>query len=151
MVVHRSVVIARTPQEVFSYLAEPANDPAWCPKVLSVLQTSGDGPGPGARYEVLHKPIPFKPTRRMDYSCLSWERPHRIQWRENDGTDEFIVTYLLEDLQEATRLTQQSRVQLSAPRVLHPVMRAGIGHDVARQLKNLKRVLEHQRDSAQAI
>jgi hypothetical protein len=78
----------------------------------------------------------------MDHTCLSWMPPTRIQWREDDGTDVLNVTYMLEDLDGATRLTQHSYVDLGAPRVLHPVMRAGIGHDVASQLKTLRKQLE---------
>jgi hypothetical protein len=146
MVVSRSIVIARAPAKVFTYLADARNDPAWCPKVLSVLQISGDGPGPGARYEVLHKPIPFRAARQMAHSCLDWETPRRIEWHEDDGTDELMVTYTLGDLSGRTRLSQQSRAKLSAPRVLHPLMRAGIGHDIARQLRHLKRILEDRED-----
>jgi hypothetical protein len=32
--------------------------------------------------------------------------------------------------------------ELAAPRVLHPLMCLGIGHDIAGQLKTLKRILE---------
>jgi uncharacterized membrane protein len=140
--VSRSVVIARPVQDVFGYLADARNDPTWCPKVLSVEQIEGDEPGPGARYRVTHRPIPFRPAREMDHTCLSWMPPTRIQWREDDGTDVLDVTYMLEDLDGATRLTQHSDVDLGAPRVLHPVMRAGIGHDVASQLKTLRKQLE---------
>jgi hypothetical protein len=41
-------------------------------------------------------------------------------------------------------MTQRSRAELAAPRVLHPLMRLGIGHDIARQLKTLKRTLERE-------
>jgi polyketide cyclase/dehydrase/lipid transport protein len=140
----RSVVIARAGKDVFAYLADARNDPEWCPKVLSVDQIEGDGPGPGARYRVTHRPIPVRPAREMDHTCLSWTPPTRIQWREDDGTDVLIVTYTLEALSGATRLTQRSDAALRAPRVFHPLMRAGIGHDISRQLKTLKAKLEAQ-------
>jgi hypothetical protein len=54
------------------------------------------------------------------------------------------VIYTLENLGGATRLTQHSDVELGAPRVLHPLMRLGIAHDIARQLKTLKTNMEAQ-------
>ena len=78
----------------------------------------------------------------MNYVCLGWEPPNRIDWREDDSTDVLHVTYMLDDLGQSTRMTQRSRAELAAPRVLHPLMRLGIGHDIARQLKTLKRILE---------
>ncbi len=121
--VSRSVVIARSGRDVFAYIADARNDPEWCPKVLAVEQIEGDGTGPGARYRVTHRPIPVRPAREMDYTCLNWTPPTRIEWREDDGTDVFIVTYTLEDLGDATRLTQRSDAELGVPRLLHPLMR----------------------------
>jgi uncharacterized protein YndB with AHSA1/START domain len=138
----RDVVIDRHIEEVFDFVADPLNDPRWCAKVLRVDQVEGDGPGPGARYDVLHRPIPFRPPRRLVHTCVAWEPPKRIVWHEDDGTDVVDVTYELESVCTATRLTQRDVVRLGAPRPLHPLLRAGIGRDVTRQLHALKRILE---------
>jgi uncharacterized protein YndB with AHSA1/START domain len=142
MEITRSVEISRTIDDVFAYVADPRNDPEWCAKVLSVAHTSDSGPGPTARYEVVHRPVPILSSRRMDYVCVGWKPPNRIDWREDDGTDVLNVTYMLDDLGQSTRMAQRSRAELAAPRMLHPLMRLGIGHDIARQLKTLKRILE---------
>jgi hypothetical protein len=138
----RAVVIDRHIEEVFDFVADPLNDPEWCAKVLSVDQVEGDGPGRGARYDVLHRPIPLRPPRRLVHTCVDWEPPVCVVWHEDDGTDVFDVTYELASVWTATRLTQHDVVRLGAPRPLHPILRAGIGRDVARQLRALKRVLE---------
>jgi hypothetical protein len=79
----------------------------------------------------------------MDMRCTGWSPPHRIEWLEDDGTDVFRVTYELDDLGDrGTRLTQRSDAQIGASRLLHPVFRAGIGRDINRQLKELRRLLE---------
>ena len=127
---------------VFGVVSDARNDPRWCSKVLSVEQVEGDGPGLGARYSVVHKPVPLRPARRMDHSCTGWDPPHRLTWREDDGTDVIVVTYELEDLGDRTRMTQRSEAELGAPRFLWPLMRAGIGHDIAGQLRTLKELLE---------
>ena len=55
----------------------------------------------------------------------------------------FEVTYLLTDLGGGrTRMRQVSRATLGAPRLLRPLYRAGIGRDLAGQLKALKGLLE---------
>jgi hypothetical protein len=137
----RSVSIGCPIAVVFGVVADPLNDPRWCSKVLSVEQVEGDGPGLGARYEVLHKPVPLRPARRMDHSCTAWEAPHRLGWREDDGTDVLNVTYELESLGDRTRMTQRTEGELGAPRLLQPLIRIGIGHDIDRQLKALKELL----------
>jgi uncharacterized protein YndB with AHSA1/START domain len=109
----RDVVIDRHIEEVFDFVADPLNDPRWCAKVLRVDQVEGDGPGPGARYDVLHRPIPFRPPRRLIHTCVAWEPPKRIVWHEDDGTDVFDVTYELESVWTATRLTQRDVVRLA--------------------------------------
>jgi Polyketide cyclase / dehydrase and lipid transport len=140
----RAVVIDWHIEDVFDYVADPLNDPRWCAKVLDVRQTQGDGPGPGSVYDVLHRPIPRRPARRMTYACVGWEPPHRIAWHGDDGTDVIDVSYVLEPVWTSTRLTQRDDAVLGAPRLLHPLLRIGIGRDMARQLRTLKRVLERR-------
>jgi uncharacterized protein YndB with AHSA1/START domain len=140
--IERSIVIRKPIAEVFGFVSEPANDVQWCPKLVSVEQVEGDGPGPGARYSVVHRPVPIRPARIMDYRCLAWEPPYRIEWREDDGTDVLRVVYALEETTAGVVFTQHDDAQLGAPRILFPFMRVGIGHDVARQLRRLKQMLE---------
>jgi hypothetical protein len=143
MQIVRSVVIDCHIEDVFAFVADPLN-PAWCAKVEQVEQVEGDGPGPGARSEVLHRPIPLRSARRMAYTCVDLDPPRRVAWRERDGADVIEVTYELESVWTSTRLTQRDEARLAAPRALHPLLRIGIGRDVARQLRTLKRVLERR-------
>ena len=143
MEIVREVVIERPVEEVFAFVADARNDPRWCPKVRSVEQVDGDGPGPGARYAVVHKPVPLKPARRLDHTCVAADAPNRIEWREDDGTDLFLVTYELEGLDGGrTRLRQRSNARLGAAKLMHPLYKAGIGRDLDTQLRALKRLLE---------
>ena len=129
-------------EAVFDFVADARNDPHWCPKVLSTDQAEGDRPAPGARYAVVHKPLPGRPPRQMTMVCRGFERPERIEWHEDDGKDSFTVVYTLQDLGGSTRFTQRSIATLSTPRLLAPLMRHGIGRDIAHQLKRLKQRLE---------
>jgi uncharacterized protein YndB with AHSA1/START domain len=132
----RSISIKRPVGEVFEFVADPRNDPRWCPKVRSV-EPAGEG-----RYAVVHKPVPGKPERHMEMTRVAYEPPRRIGWREEDGVDVFEVTYDLEDLGGRTHFTQRSVAELGSSRLLRPLYRAGIGRDVAKQLKELRKLLE---------
>ena len=136
------VVIDVHIDELFEFVADPLNDPRWCPKVLDVQQVEGDEPGLGAEYSVLHRPIPFRPPRRMRYECVEWDPPKRIVWHEDDGHDVLEVVYRLDPVWTSTRFTQVDTAQLGAPRLLHPLVKAGIRRDLHRQLRLLKRALE---------
>ena len=39
--------------DAFGYVADPFNDPAWCPKILSVEQLLREGPRPGDELELV--------------------------------------------------------------------------------------------------
>ena len=141
--VARRVHIARPPQDVFAFVAEPANDLRWCGKVRSVQQVAGDGPGPGARYLVVHRPVPLRPARRRSTTrCVGWDPPHRIAWREDDGTDVLAVEYRLAPQDGGTLFEQRDEARLGVPGPLRPLVRAGLGHDVGRQLRALRSLLE---------
>jgi uncharacterized protein YndB with AHSA1/START domain len=139
----RHVEIARPIAEVFEFVGDATNDPRWCPKVVSAEHVSGSGGD--ARYAVVHKPVPGMPERQMEMSCVGWEPPRRIEWLQDDGTDVFRVVYSLEPAaDDSTRLTQTSVATITAPRMLRPIYRAGIGRDIAGQLRRLKRLLERE-------
>jgi uncharacterized protein YndB with AHSA1/START domain len=142
VLIEREIEIRRPVREVFDHVSDPRNDPEWCRKVISVEQVGGDGTGPGSRYVVVHKPVPGKPPRNLDHSCLAWDPPRRIEWREDDGTDVFMVEYLLEATAAGTRLRQRSDAELGSSRLLRPLYRIGIGRDIGGQLRALKKVLE---------
>lgn len=143
MRIEREIEIGRPLDEVFAFVSDPCNDPRWCRKVRSVEQVGGDGPGPDTRYAVAHKPVPGKPEREMEMICVGFDPPRRLQWREDDGTDVFLVTYQLEAAgADRTRMVQRSDVELGAPRILHGVYRIGIGRDIAGQLRELTKLLE---------
>jgi carbon monoxide dehydrogenase subunit G len=138
----RKVEIGRPVEEVFDFVADARNDARWCPKVKSVSRESGSGAD--ARYAVVHKPVPGQAERQMEMTCVGWDRPRRLDWREDDGTDVFLVSYTLEPLHagRATRLTQTSDATVGAPRLLRPHYRVGIGRDMAGQLRRLRKLLE---------
>jgi uncharacterized protein YndB with AHSA1/START domain len=142
MEIERSVEISRPRAEVFDFVADVRNDPLWCPKVRSVEQLASE-PGEGSRFAVVHKPVPGRPARRLEMTCVEFSPPARLRWREEDGTDVFEVTYSLEAVGvDASQMTQRSVATLGAPRLLQPLFKLGIGRDLAKQLRLLKELLE---------
>jgi hypothetical protein len=85
MQIVRFAVIDCHIDDVFEYAADPLNDPAWCATVLVVDQVEGDGPGPGARYEMLHRPLRWRPPRAAQRTCVAWDPPGQIAWRLESG------------------------------------------------------------------
>lgn len=142
LIVERSIVIDRPVADVFAFVRDPLNDRSWCPKVRDVRQVEGDGPAPGARYEVIHRPVPVLPPRTMRHTLVSWIPDRELRWHEDDGHDQIDVRYTLRDVSGGMQFTQTDHVTSGAPRLLQPAIRVGIGHDVAGQLKRLKRHLE---------
>ena len=138
MLIEREIEIARPIAEVFDFVADARNDVRWCRKVRSVSLVE-DG-----RYEVVHKPVPGRPARRMEMTRLASDPPRLLELREDDGTDVFRVTYSLSPTAAGgTLLRQRSDATIGAvPRLLHPLWRHGIGRDLQRQLRDLKKLLE---------
>jgi uncharacterized protein YndB with AHSA1/START domain len=136
VLIEREVEIARPVEDVFAFVSDPRNDPSWCRKVQSVE-------GEGDRFKVVHKPVPLRPPRQMDLRVVATDPPHRIETTQDDGTDIFHVNYELRPTAAGTLFRQRSEAQIGAvPRILFPLWRHGIARDIARQLRDLKRVLE---------
>ena len=118
-------------------VADPLNDPRWCPKVRSV-EAAGEG-----RWTVIHKPVPLRPPMRMTLERLEVEPPHQLTLREEDEASVFHVEYRLEPSNVGTRFTQISEFEWKKlPRILHGTFARGVRRDVRAQLQALKRLLE---------
>jgi uncharacterized membrane protein len=149
MEVARSIEISRPIDEVFAFVADARNDPQWRPKVISTVQLLGGGPGPGARYEVVSRPLPMRTPCTTTTDCVGWDPPQRIEWREQDGIDDVQMLYVLSDRGGSTQLTQRSFLKPATPQrarpiMLRPIMRHGVGRDVELQLQALKGLLEER-------
>jgi uncharacterized protein YndB with AHSA1/START domain len=145
--VERSITIDRPVEDVFAFVADCRNDPRWCSRVLSVEQVAGDGPGPGARYRAVHRPIRLRKPLDLAVEVLAVEPPHRMTLRERDDDGVFDVAYELRADGAGTRMTQYDQVDLTGvPGVLHPLARRTIGRHLDEQLTALKALLESRGD-----
>lgn len=137
MRVEESIEIARSPEDVWAFVADPENDPKWCPKVKAV-EAAGE-----RRWRVTHKPVPLRPPTELMVEHLALGPPSRLSMREEDDVSVFEVEYTLEGSGSTTRFTQVSQFQWKKlPRFLHGTFRKGVERDLRGQLRELKRVLE---------
>jgi hypothetical protein len=141
--VERSIHIDRSVEDVFAFVSDCRNDPAWCKRVLSCEQVDGDGPGATARYRVVHRPQRLRPAMDLDVRVEAFDPPHGMTLVERDSDGVFDVAYDLRPEDGGTLFTQRDDITLSGqPRLLHPLARLIIGRHVGEQLDVLKRLLE---------
>jgi uncharacterized protein YndB with AHSA1/START domain len=139
----QATTIARTPEQVWEFVADARNDPRWCEKVVSVEQVAGEGPGPNAQYRVMHRPRPGKPPVELTMQVVEFDPPHRLRWREEDPDAVFNVLYELESDGAATRITQVDDIDWKIAKPLRPIGRIMVSRDMKRQFASLKRLLEN--------
>jgi uncharacterized protein YndB with AHSA1/START domain len=142
MRIESTTEIAQPPRRVWDFIADARNDPRWCSKVDSVHQLEGQGPGPGARFQVLHRPKPLGGPVELTMDVIEFDPPRRLRWREEDDDAVFHVVYELEQQAGGTRLTQIDEIDWKISRLLLPVGRLMVQRDLRRQLAALKRLLE---------
>jgi uncharacterized protein YndB with AHSA1/START domain len=138
----KEVLIARAPADVFDFVADPLNDPRWCPKVKSCEQVEGEGPGPRARYRARHQPTRMKPAAEISVEVTEFDRPRRVRLREEDDDGVFDVTYSLEPEGDGTRFKQRSDVEWKLPKPLQPLANLMVPRHLEGQMRALKRELE---------
>ena len=137
MRIAESIDIARSPEQVWAFVADPTNDPRWCRKVKAV-----EPAGP-RRWRVLHKPVPLRAGAELVLEHVEFEPPKRLAMREEDEASVFSVEYRLAPTTTGTYFTQVSDFEWKKlPRVLRATFRRGVRRDVRRQLQALKRLLE---------
>jgi len=140
--IEKTILLNRSPEQVWEYISDPRNDPHWCKRVLSVEQIAGDRPGPAARYRVIHRPTRLKRPKRLDVTIEEFEPPQRMRMREEGDDGVFDVTYVLEPTGARTRLAQHDEIAWKIPRLQRPIANSMVGRDIVDQLSRLKRLLE---------
>jgi uncharacterized protein YndB with AHSA1/START domain len=141
MRIEKTTEIARTPEEVWAFIADARNDPQWCHKVESVEQISGEGPGLRAKYRALHRPRPRKPPSELKMEVLEYDQPRRLRWREEDEDGIFNVVYQLKSTESGTRLSQIDDIDWDISKLALPIARLMVSRDMAKQLAALKQTL----------
>jgi uncharacterized protein YndB with AHSA1/START domain len=139
--VANSITIDRPVPDVFAYVTEITNEPAWHTDLLEGRQTS-DGPvGVGTKYQIRFKP--FMGNSEGVEEVIGHEPNHLHVLRGEMGPMRPTLTYQVEAVDGGTRFTR--RVQLEASGfigLMLPLMRPMMQRRNAGFVANLKRVLE---------
>jgi uncharacterized protein YndB with AHSA1/START domain len=136
----RSVTIARSPAEVFDFLADGTTGPQWRPGVIDVGLASGSGVG--ARYR---QGVKGPGGRRVDadYEVTAFEPGRRLAFRAVAGPVRPAGEYVLTADAGGTRLTFSLACELGFPKSL--LMGGAVQRSMDAEvgsLEHLKRVLE---------
>jgi hypothetical protein len=89
------VVVGRPIAEVFAFLADGTNDPAWRPEVISIRHVSGSGVG--AQFEQTIKG-PGGRVIRGDYRITRHDEPTRLDFEVTAGPARPIGSFALREI-----------------------------------------------------
>lgn len=134
-------------EEVFAYIADPENDPTWCPPVLETTQIAGDGPGPDARYHMVSKPGPK--TVEGTIEVVDYQPNTRFEWRGSNGAGDFHGWYTLESVNGGTRVHMTSTLELHGlMRFLSPLIQRASQNVAVEEFHTLRQILEGEERAA---
>jgi deazaflavin-dependent oxidoreductase (nitroreductase family) len=72
------MMVARAPGEVFDFLADPRNEPAYNPLILSARKVTPGAIGPGTRFVQIAKS--FGRVGELTIDLVDYQRPHHLSW-----------------------------------------------------------------------
>lgn len=136
-----SVVVARSPEDVFAFVADLRNEPRWHVDVAAVPPGTDPVPVAGTTYPVTF--TPFMGKTAGTFTALAVEPGRRVEYRADFAGLQPHITYTVEPVAEGARFTRAVEMKPGGLKVLMTPMMAFM---VPRRNKvfvaNLKRVLE---------
>jgi hypothetical protein len=142
-----TVTIARPTNEVFAFLADFGNIPAWNYAIARTIQTSPGPAGAGATYRQT-RTIPR--SSEESFEITDFAPPSRLAVKGQIGPFNTASSYLLEATAGGTRLTNHVELEPSSAllRPLSPLAVPAVKTAVARNLSALKQLLERTAPAA---
>jgi hypothetical protein len=139
--VERSVVIGRSVEDVFTYMADFEHEPEWNPVVMKTQKTSAGPLGVGTTYREVTRIL----GRRLEgtYEVTAFEHPTTFGIRSTSGPLAFAVHYTFQPVPGGTRFTGAGEVHPHGPlRLLEPLLARVIGGQIEAGLRRVKARLE---------
>jgi uncharacterized protein YndB with AHSA1/START domain len=139
------ISIRRPIDEVFAYVSDPLNFPAWNSAVESVSPRSvGSDSVVGSAYSMERR----LPSGRAEngLEITSHEPPSRFGIRTTSGPTPFSYDYRFSFEGGATLLQLAAEVALSVPALIAPLARRAVRRGVDENLATLKAILEGSTD-----
>jgi len=138
-----SVTINRPVEEVFAYVTDTSNDPAWHTDILEARKTSEEPIGMGTKWHARFEP--FMGISEGDMEVVAFEANRMEALRGVMGPTEPTLTYLFEPTDGGTRFTRRVQIKVSGiMRLMEPVMWLIAPKRNSGFVANLKQVLEQQ-------
>ncbi|MGH8958236.1 MAG: SRPBCC family protein, partial [Acidimicrobiia bacterium] len=118
----KSVTIDRPVEEVFAYVTDTSNDPAWHTDILEARKTSEGPIGVGTTWHARFKPSMGISEGDMDVVAFE---PNRMEVQRGViGPMQPTLTYLFEPANGGTRFTRHVQIKVSGfMRLMEPLMR----------------------------
>jgi uncharacterized membrane protein len=133
------IVIRRAVPDVWAFLADPENDPAWRGGVIEIKRVAGDGVG--ARYEQRVKGPGGRPVA-ADIEITELTLDTAIAFHATAGPVRPTGRYELRPAPDGTAVRFSLSVELRGPKkLMAPMVKKTMQAEIA-NLERLKRVLE---------
>jgi len=133
--------IARTPEDVFNFVADVRNDPKWHTDVIEATLAQGDGKTVGSMYE-----IKVKPQMGMTggtVNVASYDAPRRIVFDVDMGKMKPTTTFTVQAEGTGARISRKVEVEPTGMmKLMAPLMSGMFRKRNEKFLGNLKRVME---------
>lgn len=145
MRIEESIVINRSPDDVFAFLAVRDNDPVWMSAVLESEWLDGAGPvALGRRGRMAMKMF----GRRIEYvdEVTAYEPGRQIAHRTIEGPFDLNTACLCEPADGGCRVTVVAEADRMVGRILDPLVASLIRRGFSADLSKLKAILEADAD-----
>jgi uncharacterized protein YndB with AHSA1/START domain len=142
-----TVTIARPADEVFAFLADFSNIPAWNYAIARTAQTSPGPVGVGASYRQT-RTIPSRSEETFEVTDFA--PPSRLAINGQIGPFHATSSYLLQPTADGTRLTNHVELKPTSAllRPIGPLAVPAVKAAVARNLDTLRHLLEGTRPTS---
>jgi uncharacterized protein YndB with AHSA1/START domain len=136
-----SGIVDRPIEEVFAYVGDQTNTPAWQSGLVEVRRTT-DGPiGVGTKHTFVRRFMRRRLEAENEY--VAYEPNKRIAFKTTSGPVRLEASYAFETVGQGTRIT--SRVEMDASGFLslaEPLIAAGLRREMKAASRVLKDLLE---------
>jgi uncharacterized protein YndB with AHSA1/START domain len=136
-----SGIIDRPIGEVFAYVGDQTNTPAWQAGLVEVRRTTEGPIGVGTKHTFVRTFMRRRMDEDKDY--IAYERNKRIAFKTTSGPVRVEASYVFESVGDGTRVT--SLVQMDASRFMslaEPLIAAGLRREMKAASRVLKELLE---------
>jgi len=138
-----SITIDRPVDEVWAYVTDVTNDPAWHSDILEATKTSEGPIGIGTVWHARFKPA--MGISEGDMRVVTFELNRRQVMKGDIGPMHPTLTYLLEPSDGGTTFTRHVQISVSGwMKIMSPMMGMMLPKQNKGFLANLKRVLEER-------